>query len=306
MRDANGGEPVAAALAVVATLPFIHRGVAYVKFGPLWRRRGEPMRPHLLRAALAAVQQQFAIEEHLVLRVMPPVDPEALLQWPLALHEMGFSKHAEMTAPERYLVDLTLSEAEQRASLDAKWRANLNKAAKLDIREVHVASGLGDFLALYQTMLARKQFDDRHGVKSLPAFVGAASAGLGVRLVLAFHDGAPVAGSLLVGGGDRVFVPFSASGERAPALRAGYALRWWIINRLRGSGARWLDLGGDEGDAGLRSFKTGNVGKRGAIVPLVGEFDYGTNALSLAATSALTAARTLALRWPFVAAMRAN
>src|SRR4051812_11796790 len=40
LRDVVTNEPVGAALAVIAALPLIKLGLAYVKFGPLWRRHG--------------------------------------------------------------------------------------------------------------------------------------------------------------------------------------------------------------------------------------------------------------------------
>ena len=60
LRD-GGNEPVAAALAVIAMLPVLQLGLAYVKFGPLWRRKGETAKPAVLLAALAAVKQVFAL-----------------------------------------------------------------------------------------------------------------------------------------------------------------------------------------------------------------------------------------------------
>jgi lipid II:glycine glycyltransferase (peptidoglycan interpeptide bridge formation enzyme) len=147
-------------------------------------------------------------------------------------------------------------------------------------------------------MLARKQFNDRHNIHALPRFAESVTSGLGVRLFLAYHDGQPVAGSILVGAGDRVFVAFSASDERALTLRAGYALRWWIIDRLRGSQARWLDLGGTEGDAGLRSFKLGNVGKRGRVLQLAGDYDYAENVLSSLVSAAMSSTHKLLRRGP--------
>ena len=39
LRDGATDAPVAAALAVIAMLPLLQIGLAYVKFGPLWRRR---------------------------------------------------------------------------------------------------------------------------------------------------------------------------------------------------------------------------------------------------------------------------
>jgi hypothetical protein len=299
LRDA-GNEPVAAALVVVAMLPVLQLGLAYVKFGPLWRRKGRAAKPDVLLAALAAVKQVFALGRGLVARVTPPPDPDFADAWTGALAAAGYTRHAPMADADRYLVDLTLSESEQRQSLGASWRANLNKAAQsgLTIRESDMRDGLPTFMALYRTMLARKHFADQHGIETLPAFAAAASPAMRARLFFAFRGDTPVAGSLVAGAGERVFVPFSASDDRAPALRAGYALRWAIIERLRGSEARWLDLGGAEGDAGLRSFKLGNVGKRGRVVPLIGEFDCAGSSLSSAVAAAMTLTRKLAQSAP--------
>src|SRR5262245_31276765 len=52
LRGAMTGEPEAAALAVIAALPMVKLGMAYVKFGPLWRRRNQPVRPWVLTSAL--------------------------------------------------------------------------------------------------------------------------------------------------------------------------------------------------------------------------------------------------------------
>jgi len=144
-------------------------------------------------------------------------------------------------------------------------------------------------------MRARKQFADHHGIDTLPAFVAAASPALRLRLFFACREEVPVAGSLVAATGERACVPLSASDDRARALRAGYALRWAIIERLRGSDVRWLDLGGAEGNAGLRSFKLGNVGKRGRVVTLLGEFDYAGSALSSTVAAMMTSSRTLSL-----------
>jgi hypothetical protein len=287
LRDAASNEPLAVMLAVTAAIPLLRLGLAYVKFGPLWRRHGRPANPDFLHAGLDAMRQVFARERGLLVRVMPPPDPDFAADWTKSLAAAHFREHAPVPDPERYLVDLTLSEDEQLKSLGASWRANLGKARNLDIREVDVRQSLPDFLALYGEMRARKKFVDHHHIETLPAMAAAATPGLGMRLFLAYHEGAPVAGSLIAGG-ERVFVLASAGNARALALRAGYAVRWKVINRLRGTQARWLDLGGAEGDDGLRSFKRGNVGKRGRIVPLLGEFDHPGTALSRAASAAMT------------------
>src|SRR5438046_10428979 len=52
LRTGASNEPVAMALVVVATLPVIGLGLAQVKFGPLWRRRGAPANPAHLELML--------------------------------------------------------------------------------------------------------------------------------------------------------------------------------------------------------------------------------------------------------------
>ena len=295
LRQATSDEPVAMALAVVAVLPVLSLGLAYVKFGPLWRRHGAPADPSHLALMLEALKREFGQKRGLALRLMPPADPGYEDEWKKALQAAKFAFHAAAPDPERYLVDLTLSEADQLKSLGSKWRYNLAKSAidRLDIREVDLEAGLPDFLALYRRMHARKQFDDRHGVEDLPAIAKAAGPALGMRLFFASHDGQPVVGSIIVGAGERVFVPFSATDEKALELRAGYALRWTIMERLRGDAARWLDLGGTEGDQGLRHYKLGNVGKRGRVAEIPGEFDFVPNALAAGAVKAIMLGKEL-------------
>jgi hypothetical protein len=294
LREEGAAEPAAVALALIATLPVLATGLAYVKFGPLWRRAGKPVDPAILRATLAALKEEFCARRGLVLRILPPADPGDEEIWKTELRAAGFSFHAEAPDPERYLVDLSLGEEEQLASLGAQWRANLKKASgELAVEERDLETGLPAFVALYENMRARKKFQDRHGIEDLPAIAREAGSLLGMRLFLASHRGEPVVGSILIGPSERVFVPFSATDDRALALRAGYALRWAVINRLRGTNARWLDLGGTEGDSGLRHYKLGNVGKRGKVVRIPGEYDFAPNARAAAAARAIELGRDL-------------
>jgi hypothetical protein len=300
LRDVVTAEPEAAALAVIAALPIVKLGLAYVKFGPLWRRNDKPVRPRLLSAALGALQREFAKARGLLVRVMPPADPDFSAEWERRTRQEGFVPYRMAESPNRYLVDLTLNEKEQLMSLGSKWRANLRKAhaSELEIREVDPIAQLPAFMGLYGAMSSRKQFLDHHHVEQLPEFVRAASGTLNVRMFLASAAGQPVAGTIIAGSGERVIAPFSASNQDALPVRAGFALRWAIINTLRGSRAKWLDLGGDEGDSGLRHFKEGNVGSRGRIVSIPGEFDYAGSALSSAATAAIGWAHSLSRTRP--------
>jgi hypothetical protein len=300
LRGALTGEAEAAALVVLAAIPLVNKGLAYVKFGPLWRRRGRPARPSVLGAALAAMRGEFSGLRGLVTRVMPPAEPEWAAQWKTSLASANFHQFDGIEHPKRYLVDLRLTQSEQLASLGAKWRANLRRVgASVAVREADPQSELPAFLRLYDSMRERKDFVDHHQSQHLSRCIAAVGPAVRPRLFLAYDGERAVAGSIVVEAGERAFVPFSASGAEALPLRAGYALRWGIIDRLRPSPARWLDLGGDEGQDGLRHFKEGNVGRRGATPEIPGEYDCVGSRLSAVTATALGFAHNLSRRAPF-------
>src|SRR3954465_4323220 len=103
LRDAITGEPEAAALAVIAALPVLKRGLAYIKFGPLWRHRDRPARPHLLSAALDALKREFVKSQGLLLRVMPPADPEFSQIWQQRTQRANLLLCRLAEFPKRYL-----------------------------------------------------------------------------------------------------------------------------------------------------------------------------------------------------------
>jgi hypothetical protein len=296
LREAAGFEPVGMALAVVATLPVIGLGLAYVKFGPLWRRRGAPARPEHLGLMLEALKREFAQKRGLAIRVMPPADPGYEQEWKHALARANFAFQAGAPDPVRYLVDLTLSEGDQLKSLGSKWRYNLAKSAidELDIREVGLEEGLPEFLALHRHMLSRKHTTTAMASRIYPR----SPRPRGRRSACACSSPSTKQS------------PWSArsSSARASACSCPSARptkrRWSCVPATHCAGPSWnacavprradLDLGGAEGDQGLNHYKLGNVGKRGRVVEIPGEFDFAPNALAAGTAKAIMLGKELA------------
>src|SRR5690606_30718560 len=71
-----------------------------------------------------------------------------------------------------------------------------------------------------------------------------------------------------------------ATDDRALPLRAGYFLHWNIIAWLKANtSARWYDLGGTDGFAGLHQFKIGMVGDAGMVTPVPPTANYAVHSL---------------------------
>lgn len=270
------GIPVAGARAAIITLPGFSRGLAFLRFGPFWRRRGEDADITMYRAAIGALVQEYCIRRGHFLTVVPRPNPEFYQRECEVLSSFGFSVRRPFPDPNRYLVDLSLDEEIQRQSLDQKWRYNLRQALGngFEIRLCESEADVRTFQSLHAGMVTRKGFYNADMVHLLPELAAQLPEGSRPRIVLAFHQGRAVVGAAIAILGDTAYYVFGGSDSASLSLKGGYALQWWIINWLSSQRVRWYDLGGEAGEKGLRQFKKGLAGKRGAVVAMAGEYDY--------------------------------
>src|SRR5687767_14507528 len=67
----RGNQPVAAAQVRLIRVPLTRRSIAYVLWGPLFRRGGTTTDWNVLRCALSALRQEYVVKRGLSLRVTP-------------------------------------------------------------------------------------------------------------------------------------------------------------------------------------------------------------------------------------------
>src|SRR5512133_644865 len=67
----KNGDALAMAQVRVVRLPVINRGIAYVRFGPVCRLRGQPFDPAVLSLVTRALKVEYADRRGLLLRIMP-------------------------------------------------------------------------------------------------------------------------------------------------------------------------------------------------------------------------------------------
>ena len=131
---------VAAAQARLAVLPVINKGIAYIRWGPLWRLKDRERDPNILRQSLRALKNEFVHKRGLVLRIYPYLFDKEPDVFEDILHQEGFSP-ADNTEKDRTLiVDLRPPADALRKGLDGKWRNHLNQAER---RALEVVEGSG-------------------------------------------------------------------------------------------------------------------------------------------------------------------
>lgn len=272
-------EVVGGCLVMVQPLPFGLGSIAVAKWAPMLRHTETADANAIYARMVVALSEEYAVGRRMMLSVLPRAALGAAnAEYEQLLHR-GFRQGAKLLFPDRYIVNLRLSDAEQRKSFHQKWRYHLNKADKAGLSFEHAgAERRAEFDALYEQMVDRKKFPDHSAYGTVPALMAMANTTLRPELFFVRHGDALVAGAIIFKAGDRAVYLYGATSAAALELRAGYFLHWHIIRWLRdNTAARWYDLGGTDGFQGLHQFKKGMVGERGVITPVPPVANYAAH-----------------------------
>lgn len=275
-------EIVAVAQVAIRRVPFLRSGIAHVKFGPLWQPIGQAENPEYLKYVLKFLHEEYVVKRGLMLRVMPPPSKVGIDVFCNALQCLGFQR-SDIIDSERYFVNLSSSIEDIRKNLKSRWRNHLNRADKhsLVCKWLEGEDAVDVFMSLYGNMVNRKSFVDTSAITELPVFYKDLEPELRPRIVICFDQNVPIAGAVVSAMGDTAQYLFGATNSKGLELDAGYFVQWEVIKWLRSETAvSWYDLGGGSGNAGLKQFKSGLIGKNGVEGVLPGEFDCCESAIS--------------------------
>src|ERR1035437_3502179 len=160
---------VAAAQVRIFQLPVIKTGIAYILWGPMWRRVSAPDDVEVFRQAIRALRNEFSLRRKLVLRVYPVAfrgSDDVLKQ---ILMEEGFSFYDDGKSHRTLIINLEPSLPEIRAALDQKWRNCLNRAETngLEIIQGEDESLFDEINKIYLEMASRKGLVDLSDIEHL-------------------------------------------------------------------------------------------------------------------------------------------
>lgn len=259
---------VAAALAQlrIVRVPVIGSGIAYLRWGPICRRRDGAWDPAVIRAASEALVQEYVGRRKLLLRVIPNTfqdDPECEEVENL-WSGLGFQPDEAASRYHTVRVDLRPPVDDARRALSSRWRRQLNIAERndLEIREGRTDGLYAAFVTLYREMLARKRFDTTVDVGEFERIQQRLPESQKMLVLICLSQGVPVAGLVVATVGKTAIYLLAATGDAGLDARGSYLLQWHAMRLLRDSGHEWYDLGGinQERNPGVFTFKTGMGG----------------------------------------------
>ncbi len=284
----RAGQVVAAAQARVVRASLLRLGVAYVRYGPLWCRKGEEENLEVFRQAVRAMHNEFVRKRRLVLRLnlnLTALDePQRYLD---ILRQEGYGR-TRFALPQRtLLVDLTPSLEDLRSGLHQTWRNQLNQAEKRF--GVTVTSGTSQeyfqqFVAVHDAMLAAKRFAVFAPAEEFMAMQDLLPEDQKQLIVLGQVNGRTVAGGVISVTGSKAIELLAASDAEGRETRAGYAVQWRTLQLLKERGCRWYDLNGIDPvtNPGGYRFKIRLGGRHGVDTTYIGQFQASPDVLRAA------------------------
>lgn len=274
----HNGEIVAIALARIAKLPLIRLGVAYVQWGPLWRRAGTSTNVNTLRQALRALRNEFVCRRGLVLRLFPLLFNDDSPWCSPVLEEEGYVSLGQGLSSRTILMDLSPQLQDLHSALGRNWKRNLKEAEQsgLEVVENSGIESFDTFTGMYEEMVSRKKFLEPNNIKQFRTMQTQLPDKLKMGIMLCRSGNDVCAGLIWSAMGNRGIELFAATSDAGTNIKgASHLLRWKLVQKLKEAHITNYDLNGINPvkNPGSYRFKTDLAGKNGKDVTYLGRFD---------------------------------
>lgn len=241
-------------------------GIAYLRWGPLFERRGTTPDPNIAHKIARALEEEYVTKRKLFLRILP----NAFVGSPRAeAMSLAFSRFTEeaVTPDDTYrtlVLDLVPGLDELRRKFDKKWRNRLSLAERNNLKVI-VGTGAAQyeaFCTIYGQMRRRKGFESSVNIDEFRRIQASLPPSHKMQILLCEDRGELVAALIASAMGDSAIYILGATSDAGLRSQGAYLLHWTMIRRLKDQGIRWYDLGGIDpiGNPGVYSFKCGLSG----------------------------------------------
>jgi len=269
----QNGIIVGAAEVRILTVKFLNRGIAYIRWGPMWKLKNRKHDFTKLLLILKELRKEYVIKRKLKLRIFPECYSNN--KYLISIYrKAGFKLNKHHPEEKTILLDISSDLNTIRNNFKRKWRANLKKAEamNLDIIESYNNKLFNSFFSIYTEMQKLKNFKENIDVKSFAEMQHELPDKYKMRVFLAQQNGKPAAALVGTAIGKTGICLLAASNQLGRETRASFKLHLHMIRWLKDMGCEYYDVGGidKEKNPGGYRFKSGLNGKE---VSFIGTFD---------------------------------
>jgi lipid II:glycine glycyltransferase (peptidoglycan interpeptide bridge formation enzyme) len=243
----QGGDIVAAAQVRLICVPVLGPRIAYIAWGPMWRRKGHPRKPEIFRQVLHALSEEYAKKRRMYLRIVPNAIAADNSDLTAILDEEGYQFQKHVQPYRSFIVDIQPDLEEIRKhTLHKKWREKLSRSLRnnLDVRVGTDDEMYEVFENLYYQMHSRKGFVRFVSIDEFRAANRLLADDLKLKIGMCYREGRAIATLIWSDIGEKGISILSATGHEGLNLRGAYLLRWKMFEGLKQNGCRFSDQGG--------------------------------------------------------------
>ena len=276
--------PIAAALLrIVKIRPFL-KGIAYVRWGPMWRTGGMVDRG-FFHEGVRALMHEYVERRGFVLRIRPFIyEDETASFHDRILQDEGCLPLSRWPREKTLRIDLRPPLEELRKGLDQKWRNQLNSSEK---NELTIIEGTHDELfnrlaPIHEELMERKNISGIATVKPFREIQAKLAEDMRMRVVLVEHRGEVCAGLIISTIGKTGVLLVQASSMLGRQMKASYLVQWRAMQVLKAAGCEYYDLGGinSETNPGTYLYKKGLCGKNGQELLYLNQYEVHRGKIS--------------------------
>ena len=267
---------VALAQVRVLKIPFVQIGIAYVRWGPIWRRSTEADED-VFRQAVRALRNEFTCKRGLVLRLFPALFDDDLLCYSTILNEEGFSVLRGASAGRTILMDLKPSLEGLREGMMSHWKRELKIAER---KQLQVIEGdqdelFGAFVEIYKEMVSRKHFAEPNDINHFRLIQARLPKELKMRVMLCKSGDDLCSGLICSAIGNTAIYLFGATSNTGLKSRGSYLLHWKLLETLKCQRTAVYNLNGINPlrNPGTYELKRDLAGSNGRDLRFLGRFE---------------------------------
>ncbi len=270
---------ISAAQVRLKTIPTFNRGVAYLRWAPMWQVKNTNNPVSNFQIALELLYKEYVLKRKLVLRIISNHFLEEENNYTEIFNKLGFTKF--QPEDKTIIIDLTQDEETLRKNFRKKWRYSLKQAEKKELTIVKGNSQelFDEFVKIYKEMHSRKNFEETVSVDTFKKINDDLEDENKLQILICKYENDPLSAMVSTAMGNRGIYLLGGSTSQGLKMSSSYLLQWETMMWLKSIGIKWYDLGGVDAEAnpGVYTFKTGMGGKE---VTFIGGFEASKDLLS--------------------------
>jgi lipid II:glycine glycyltransferase (peptidoglycan interpeptide bridge formation enzyme) len=273
----RNNEIVAAAQVTIFKMPFFPLSLAYVRWGPMWQKKGEKPDQEIFKTIVTALYQEYVTNRNHILRIYPVLYSDEHNNFSSLLESERFKHNRQTKEPRTLLANLSISLEEVRKGFDQKWRGHLNRAEKNNLT---IIEGCEDelfdtFTTIYNEMHARKQFEKPTDMATYNLIQKSLPKELKMRIFICKHNDSLCSGVVCSAMGNTGIYLLGATSNYGMKQQGAYLIQWKLIQWLKENNFCWYNLHviNPVKNPGNYIYKKGLGGKNARDITFLGNFD---------------------------------